>query len=50
MSMEAALLHAIIIIATGAAIIKFALFEWEGVVRAWRRATRKPRRETNLRA
>jgi len=44
--MEAAFLNAVVVIATGAAVIKFALFEWESVVQAWRRATRKGRGRT----
>ena len=41
--MEAPFLNAVVMIATGAAVIKFALFEWEGVARAWRRV-RGPRK------
>jgi hypothetical protein len=45
MSVECMFVNAVVIIATGAAVIKFALFEWEGVLQAWRRvaAARKPR-------
>jgi hypothetical protein len=39
--MEAALLKTILILATGAGAIKFLLFEWEGVVEAWRRVKDK---------
>ena len=42
--MEAPFLNAVVIIATGAAVIKFALLEWEGIVHAWNRATRLRRR------
>jgi len=42
--MEASFLNAIVMIATGAAVIKFALFEWEGIVHAWIRVTRLRRR------
>ncbi len=41
--MEASLLNAVVTIAAGAAVITFALFEWEGVARAWRRV-RRPRK------
>jgi len=45
MSIEAAFINGVVLIATAAAVIRFALFEWEGILRAWRRATaaRKPR-------
>lgn len=38
-------INAVAWIATAAALVKFALFEWEGILQAWRRATgaRKPR-------
>jgi len=39
--MEAPLLNALIIVATGATLIKVALFEWEEVMRAWRRVRRQ---------
>lgn len=42
--MEASFLNAVVVIATGAAVIKFALFEWEGVVRVWMRVSRSRRR------
>lgn len=45
--MEASFLNAIVMIATGAAVIKFALFEWESILQAWRRVTRKPRGRTS---
>lgn len=35
--MEQALFTIVVIIAALAAVIKFALFEWEGVVHAWMR-------------
>jgi hypothetical protein len=38
--MEAVLINAVVYIATGAALIKFALFEWEGVVRMWTRVSK----------
>jgi hypothetical protein len=38
--MEATLLHAVIFIATVAALIRFALLEWEGIVHAWKRVMR----------
>jgi hypothetical protein len=43
--METAFINAVVYIATSAALIKFALFEWEGILRSWRRVTpaRKPR-------
>jgi hypothetical protein len=37
--METTFVNALVYIATGAAVIKFALFEWEGILEAWRRAT-----------
>src|SRR5260370_948874 len=40
LNMEAAFINAVVYIATGAAVIKFALFEWEGVVRAWTRVSK----------
>lgn len=36
--MEAVLLKIALIAATGAGVVKFLLFEWEGVAEAWRRA------------
>jgi hypothetical protein len=42
--MEAPFLNAVVMIATGAAVVKFALFEWEGLVHAWNRVTRLKRR------
>jgi len=38
--MEATILNAVVVIAAGAAVIRFALFEWEGIVRAWTRVAR----------
>jgi hypothetical protein len=38
--MEATLQNAIIFIATLAALIRFALLEWEGIVHAWSRVAR----------
>lgn len=43
--MEIPLLNAFVIIATGSAVIKFAIIEWEGIVHAWSRL-RKQRRRT----
>jgi hypothetical protein len=37
--METTFINAVVFIATGAAVIKFALFEWEGILRSWRRVT-----------
>ena len=37
--METTFINAVVYIATGAAVIKFALFEWEGILRSWRRVT-----------
>jgi hypothetical protein len=42
--MEASLLNAVVIIAAGASVIKFALFEFEGIAQAWRRV-REPKRK-----
>jgi hypothetical protein len=42
--MEAPLLNAVVIIATSSAVIKFALFEWEGIVYAWSRVSKQSRR------
>jgi hypothetical protein len=45
--MEAVFINAVLYIATCAAVIKFALFEWEGVVRVWTRVLKmKGRRGT----
>ncbi len=51
MSMERAFINAVVTIATSAAVIKFALFECEGIMRAWRKVTtvRKPRGTTSSR-
>ena len=35
--MEVPLINAFILIATGSAVIKLALIEWEGIVHAWLR-------------
>ena len=45
--MEATFLNAVIVIAAGASVVKFALFEWEGVVQAWRHV-RRLRRSTQV--
>ena len=45
--MEATLVNAVLIIAAGASVIKFALFEWEGVAQAWRRV-RRPRKSKGV--
>jgi hypothetical protein len=42
--MESTLQNAIILIATVAALIRFALLEWEGIVHAWSRAARATKR------
>jgi hypothetical protein len=42
--MEAIFINAVVYIATGAAVIKFALFEWEGVVQVWTRVSKTKRR------
>jgi hypothetical protein len=49
--MEATLQNAIILIATTAALIRFALLEWEGIVHAWKRVmqSEKHRRVTGAR-
>jgi hypothetical protein len=49
MSIETAFINGVVLIATAAAVIRFALFEWEGTLRAWRRATatRRPRGKAN---
>lgn len=48
--METALLNAVVYIATGAVVVKFALFELEGVVRVWTRVSKpKTRRRTTKR-
>jgi len=41
--MEATLQNAIIFIATAAALIRFALLEWESVVHAWKRVNQSKR-------
>ena len=38
--METVFINAVVYVATGAAVIKFALFEWEGVVRVWTRVSK----------
>lgn len=38
--MERLLLNSIVIIATGAAVIKFAMLEWEGIAHTWARIAR----------
>ena len=40
MSVEAMFVNAVVGIATAAAVIKFALFEWEGILQTWIRVTR----------
>jgi hypothetical protein len=42
--MESTLQNAIILIATFAALIRFALLEWESIVHAWDRAARITKR------
>lgn len=43
--MDAVFINAVVYIATGAAVIKFALFEWEGVVRVWTRVSKSMARQ-----
>jgi hypothetical protein len=43
--MEASLLNAVVIIAAGASVIKFALFEFEGIAQAWRRVREPQKRK-----
>jgi hypothetical protein len=43
--MESSLLNAVVIIAAGASLIKFALFEFEGIAQAWRRVREPQRRK-----
>jgi hypothetical protein len=47
--METSLLNAVVIIAAGASVIKFALFEWEGIAQAWRRVRHIEKRKPNSR-
>ena len=47
--MEAVFINAVVYIATGAAVIKFALFEWEGVVRVWTRVSKSMARHRSAR-
>lgn len=42
--MEATLVNFFVVIATGAALVKFALFEWEGVLRVWMRVSKSRKR------
>jgi hypothetical protein len=42
--MESTLQNAIILIATLAALIRFALLEWESIVHAWDRVARTTKR------
>jgi hypothetical protein len=42
--METVFISAVVYIATGAAVIKYALFEWEGVVRVWTRVSKSTAR------
>jgi hypothetical protein len=44
MSIEGVLVNAVVMIAAGAAVIKFALFEWEGILQAWIRVTKLKKR------
>lgn len=44
--METSLVKAVVIIAAGASVIKFALFEWEGIAQAWRRVREPQRRKS----
>lgn len=42
--MESLFINAVVVIATGAAVIRFALYEWEGIMQAWIRITRLGKR------
>jgi hypothetical protein len=42
--MESPILNAIVIIAAGSAVIRFALYEWEGIISAWGRASKRKKR------
>ncbi len=44
MNMEATLVNFVVVVATGAALVKFALFEWEGVLRVWMRVSKSRKR------
>ncbi len=39
MSLENIFLSSVLVIATACAVIKFALHEWEGVLKVWRRVS-----------
>jgi hypothetical protein len=47
--METSLLNAVVIIAAGASVIKFALFEFEGIAQAWRRVRQPEKRKRKSR-
>lgn len=47
--MDAAFINAVVYIATGAAVIKFALFEWEGALRVWTRVSKSKARRRSTR-
>ena len=47
--MESCLFAAVVVIATGSAVIKFALFELEGVVHAWSRLREQQRPRNHAR-
>ncbi len=44
MNTETLFRNVVAVIATAAAVIRYALFEWEEISRAWRRTRRKVRR------
>jgi len=44
--MEHSLLSAVVIIASGSALMRFALFEWEGIADAWSRVFNNRRRNS----
>lgn len=43
--MESSLVNAVVIIAAGASVIKFALSEFEGIAQAWRRVREPQKRK-----
>lgn len=51
MSVESVLVNIVLFTATAAAVIKYVLFEWDGIAEAWHRvaARRQSRRSITLR-
>jgi hypothetical protein len=45
---EGTFLNAVVMIATGAAVIKFAMYEWQSILEAWSRVTGPKRRRNFL--